>query len=236
MDKKKNVIIGVLVAIVVLLLAALVYFVFIKKDSTVDNNKNMEDKTELSSIKEVDLDGKKITLKYYIDSSSGEYGNVFVDVYNENNELVVKEFTVDEAIAKDEFNANAYGTDYFLDQNGSKLLVLHSVSIDGGADNIIDLANKKIVLKITTGPFSDYDYEAFKEFEEEYKLNLSKYFVNNRKTVIIDKKIIGYFDYDYETKVVNYIEIKINNGNIDRNKTFITNANDVNIPMVEVEE
>ncbi len=222
--KKKDVIIYALVGIIIILICVIGYFVVNKKlnNDTKENNSTTTTKStsskKLLEKKEYDFYGQKLIFNYYVKGPS-----VVIDIYNDKNELVLKDFEYDEFYDKDNY-APINKLDYFLDENGSKLLMIQSLYTDGAGNTIIDVNNKKELLTFSYGDIGAYNYSAFEDLDKEFNLNLKKYFKNDRNTFVLDKKMLAYFESDDEGNF-NYVEVTINNGKVIFNKSLIKKIN-----------
>ena len=118
---------------------------------------------------------------------------------------------------------------YFSDYNGKKYLLL--IGSDGSQKTyrILNLDKKTTLFSFYGDINDDYSHERFKKLESKFKVNLSSYFKDNRKSVILNNNLIGFFRIDEFNKEFVYMEIKIKYGLVDTKRTTIKVLSDEQI-------
>ena len=110
---------------------------------------------------------------------------------------------------------------HFDDVNGKKYLLFVTYNLDGGSHTIINLDTKEKLFSYSHSDIGDYNHEAFKDLEESLKVDLSKYFENDRNSLIVNNNLMGYFDLNEDQKELDYISVQVKNGKLDITREVI---------------
>ena len=172
------------------------------------------------------------------------YSNLLVDI-KYKDKTIFKDLTIyptidsnkDSKIKKlaNDFMSNISHFDD-IKSNKKYLLYVENRSNDQGY-HILNLDKGTEIFNVYSSNLDNYKYDLFKNLEEKLQVNLSKYFKNNRKQVMLNNNQIGFIYLDVFNKELKYVEIRIRYGLIDANQDIIkSNLNDseINTKYIEV--
>lgn len=251
-DKKKNSILYILLAIIILA----VVIIFIVKPNN-DQKNNLDDKTvekdddknkQAMLSKEYDFDGKKLVLVFSILTEYSEvteegeepnkWDSLVVDIVS-NGDLLFKNYEVVPIIDEEEneeltndIEGFIASLDYFLDLNGKKYLLVTNIGLDGGGKSILNLDSKEILFSYSHSDLENYNRKNFSDVEKLLKVDLSKYFKNNRKTIITNHNEIGYFKIDNNSNEFYYLKVNISDGKLVTKKTIVKKLTDKELDKI----
>ncbi|MBR4177842.1 MAG: hypothetical protein IKR57_00670 [Bacilli bacterium] len=265
MESNNKKTLAIVLIIVVALLFGVVAYLYISKDKKPSvqeptiSEETTKIKRELYTKKEYVFDGKKLELTFntvykYTKPDEDTDPKDIVDGYvlsekifavdiSLNGEVLFKDYVVSEYIDEENLEEDLkasvdsfiYYLDHFDDVNGKKYLLVTNIHLDGSGKSILDLDSKKELFSFSHEDLEYYDHNHFDEAEKILKVDLSNYFKNNRKDIIINNNEIGYFKVDTKTNEFYYMKLTINNGELVTNKTVIkklTEEEDFEFPRI----